>query len=76
MIEFFASEEGTWAKQVLSSMVEDPKYNTNSIYSSNSDLYPDQLMPFVDRHMDYLGSHPDVIPDQYISNLRLMTRLR
>ena len=75
-IDFLESEDGTWAKRVLISMVTDDAYNTKPIYSSNSELYPDNLMPFVDRHMEYLGSHLDISPQQYLSNLRLMTRIK
>ena len=57
-------------------MVADEKYNTDSTYSSDTITYSDHLIPFVDKHMQYLIMHPSVDAEQYLSNLRLMTRVR
>lgn len=57
-------------------MVKDPAFNTEPTYSSKIDLYPDNLMPFVDKHMAYLCAHAALDPWHYISNLKLMTRIR
>jgi hypothetical protein len=75
-INFFESEEGAEVKRVLGLMASDSSYNTASRYSANSDLYPDNVMTFVDKHMHYLSAHPSTNPQQYISNLRLMTRVK
>ena len=45
---------------------------SESSYTSNQAQYPDGRIPFVDKHMDYLLMHPNVNPEQYLSNLRLM----
>jgi hypothetical protein len=74
--DFFQTEAGLEVVQVLRNMAEDVKYNTESGYSANSETYPDNLIPFVDKHMDYLRSHPSMDPQQYLSNLRLMTLIR
>lgn len=74
-VSFFDSDEGLAIKQVLVRMVSDNTYHTASSYSANSVLYPDNLMPFVDKHMAYLNTHPTINPRQYLANLRLMTRL-
>ncbi len=75
-INFLESEEGLLAKELLQEMAEDKAYNTSPGYSANSDLYPSGVVPFVDKHMDYLSTHPNTEPQAYISNLRLMTRIR
>ena len=73
---FFASEEAEEIKRTLQKMVESGVYNTASSYTANSYEYPDNLMPFVDKHMNYLNAHPKLDAGMYITNLRLMTRIR
>lgn len=75
-VDFFNSTTGSEVKQQLVSMANDATYNTNSGYSANTQLYPDNLMTFVEKHMAYLNTHPNIDADQYMANLRLMTRLR
>ena len=75
-VDFFNSEEGVEIEQILMQMTTDTAYNTNSIYSANTDLYPDNQMSFVDKHMNYLRCHPAIDTRQYLSNLRLMTKLK
>jgi len=59
----------------LEAMEKDPSlHTTKSTYSANTGLYPDNQMPFRDKHYDYLLNHPGVDPDQYLSNLRLMLK--
>lgn len=72
---FFETEEGRHVKEELQLLAESSQYNTASIYSANSLLYPDNLIPFVDRHMDYLVKHPLLEPSKYLANLKLMTRI-
>lgn len=75
-VSFFISEEGIQVKKLLKLMVDDSDYNTESSYSANSELYPDNLITFVDKHMNYLNAHPSIDPHHYVANLRLMTRQR
>jgi hypothetical protein len=75
-IRFLDPEEAVRIEQILRSMAIDNTYNTSATYSANSELYPDNLIPFVDKHMKYIGTHPSIDPWHYISNLRLMTRVR
>lgn len=75
-INFFQSEEGAAIKATLISIATDKAYNTKSSYSVNEVEYPDHLIPFVDKHMNYLNGHPSIDPDQYVSNLRLITKIR
>jgi hypothetical protein len=74
--DFFQSEEGAAVKAALVFMQTDELYNTESTYSANTAVYPDNKMTFVDRHMNYLSQHQSVDINQYLSNLRLMTRAR
>ncbi len=72
---FYSDEEAAETEAILAAMVQDESFNTESSYSANSTLYPDNIIPFVDKHMQYLRSHA-TDPQQYVSNLRLMTRIR
>lgn len=74
--DFITSEEGIRITEVLTLMVSDSGYMTESSYSADSEKYSDNLIPFIDKHLSYLRSHPNMNPDHYLSNLRLMTRIR
>lgn len=73
---FYESEDADEIRALLISLQEDVHYKTDASYNANTDKYPDHLMPFVEKHMEYLNTHPDVNPTQYIANLRLVTKLR
>lgn len=75
-IAFYASEEAAKIKQTLLEMLKDSKYNTKSSYTANSEEYPDNEIPFVDKHMSYLNTHPSVDYEHYLANLRLITKVR
>lgn len=75
-VNFFESEEGVRVKQLLEFMMADTKYNTESSYSTDTDRYADNLIPFVDKHMNYINTHSAVDPQVYLANLRLMTKIR
>jgi hypothetical protein len=75
-IHFIDTEEGQTIRQKLHFMTVDKKYNTDSTYSANSSQYPDNLIPFVDKHMNYLSVHPKLDVWMYLANLQLMTRVR
>ena len=74
--DFFVSEAGAKAREALIKMVSDETYSTEKSYSANTAEYPDNVISFVDKHMAYLRSHPQTDPEQYLSNLRLITRRR
>ncbi len=75
-INFFDSEEGSEVKRELRQMANDSAYTTESSYNANEVLYPGNHMTFVEKHMHYLNTHRNVNPQQYLSNLRLMTKVR
>ena len=76
-IDMFNSEEGTAIRERLLRMEQDTGYHTEiSTYTANGSSYPDNQIPFVDKHLAYLNSHPGVDPEHYMSNLRLKLRVR
>jgi len=74
--DFFLTEEGLGIANELQQMATSPLYMTDDSYSADSDKYPNNLRPFVDKHMHYLNTHPSLDAQHYLSNLRLMTRKR
>lgn len=73
---FLDSEEAKDISLQLKHMAESDQYNTTSSYSANGSKYPDNLMPFIDKHLNYLNSHPKLDAKMYLANLRLITRIR
>jgi hypothetical protein len=69
---FFTSPKGLLARQDLEDMMNSEEFNTSSTYSPSST----ERILFVDKHLDYLSKHPQVNPNHYLSNLKLMTRIR
>ncbi len=74
--DFFTTPEGVRFKHALEQMVADKTCNTRSSFSTNTELYPDHNIPFVNKHMEYIRNHPSVNPNHYLANLRLMIRVR
>lgn len=70
------SEKIAEIERQLQQMEADKSFKTESSYSANITTYPNNLIPFVDKHMAYLKQHQNLNPQQYLSNLRLMTRMR
>lgn len=67
-------EELAEAKSVLLIMEADPAFITESAYRANTELWPKHRMSFIDVHMEYLRTHPQISTKDYISNLRLKLR--
>ncbi|HEX7632911.1 MAG TPA: hypothetical protein VF401_01145 [Candidatus Saccharimonadales bacterium] len=74
--KFYDSEEAVQIKAALVALEKDANYCTEASYSANEIDHPDSSISFVDKHMHYLSEHPKVNPQYYLSNLRLMTRVR
>lgn len=70
------TDEGRMLIAELKAMVKDGQYMTDSTYISNTDAYPNNQLPFIDKHIEYVRTHPSVDIDMYLSNLRLMTKIR
>ena len=62
--------------QLLEQMEDDKAYNTESHYAVDTIKYPDNKIRFSQKHMEHLRKFPAINPEQYISNLKLMTRTR
>lgn len=69
--KFLASAEAEVVRQDLIEMTKSPLYNTKSSYTTTSV----EDMTFVDKHMRYLSKYVNIDPQQYVANLRLMTRI-
>jgi len=63
-------------REALQLMEDDSSFNTGSSYSANGTLYEDHQIPFAEKHMAYLKSHPKLNPEHYLANLRLMMKVR
>jgi hypothetical protein len=68
MLGFISTKEIT---EKLTAMEKDPQMLTASTYSPLAVDYPDNRLPFVTFHLQYLQSHKNVNPEHYLSNLRL-----
>ncbi len=75
-LDFIDSPEGIAIRRQLEKMETDALYNTSSSYSAKTEIYADNLIPFVDKHINYLIAHPRLNPTLYLANLRLKTKLR
>lgn len=73
---FLDSEEGNAIREELRQMMPGDTHNTLASYTPDGENYPDNSIPFIDKHMRYLNSNPKVDPTIYLANLRLMTRVR
>lgn len=74
--DFITSEDGIKATEILNQMFLDDAYITQPSFSANSEKYTDNLIPFIDKHLNYIQSHPSTNYEHYLSNLKLMTRIR
>lgn len=75
-IDFYSSDEGVDAYRQLKAMEADANFVTRSAYAADTSKYPDNTISFVDKHMTYLHTHPNTDVQGYISNLRLMNRIK
>jgi hypothetical protein len=57
-------------------MADSSLYHTASAYTPNSELYPDNRIPFEEKHMAYIVNHPALDARVYLANVKLMTRVR
>jgi len=71
--EFLSSKEADSLREELQKMVDDPQYNTIVRYST---LTNSSKSEFVQKHMEYMSKYPTMKHTQYVSNLRLMTKLK
>ncbi len=60
--------------EALRIMETDPNCKTEPAYRANTDLWPENSIPFSNNHLQYLKSHPNLNPRHYLANLRLMIK--
>lgn len=68
--QFLDSDQASEVRRELNRMMKDPAYNTQPKYSALAK----GNVPFADRHIAYLSLHLEINPNQYLSNLRLITK--
>jgi hypothetical protein len=56
----------------LEAMVDNPVYKTDSSYTPSSE----DRISFVNKHLRYLSTHQKLNYQQYLSNLKLMTKIK
>lgn len=69
---FLQSEEAVLLREELEAMVKDPTYNTTARYTRTAA----SGSQFVENHMIYMANHLNINHQQYISNIKLMTKIR
>jgi hypothetical protein len=57
-------------RRELAAMAASPDFNTNPLKAGDGDE------KFIEKHLIYLGNHTNINPSHYLSNLRLMTKVR
>jgi hypothetical protein len=70
--QFLQSEKATILRKELQAMEKDPAYNTYVRYT----LVASNGSQFVNKHMTYMANHLQMDHSQYVSNVKLMTKLR
>ena len=67
---FSESEQGMLIRQELVKMAKSKEYNTVSSYS----LVDPNGLSFVEKQMKYMSQYPNMNHQQYLSNLKVMTK--
>ena len=70
--QFLKTDAGASAKLELLRMLKSPAYETRVSY----DVTVGRELAFIDRHINYLVKHPYINPLVYLSNLRVMTKIK
>jgi hypothetical protein len=60
----------------LEAMLANPDLITEPGFRANAEQWPNNSIPFVPNHVDYLTTHKNVKPEYYLMNLRLQLRRR
>ena len=71
----FTEEQESRLMAALAEMEKSLSFNTASQYSGNIEKHPDNRITFTEKHLNHLKKFPNIDPDQYVMNLRLMTRV-
>lgn len=68
---FLKSDKGKLLRKLLIAMTKDPAYNT---HLQGLVDYPDEKR-FVEKHLNYMSGFPRMDHVQYVSNLKLKTKI-
>ena len=68
---FLKSDKASELRVELEKMVKSKEYNTHVVTLFNPDP-----MYFVEKHIKYMSEHLSMNSDQYVLNLKLMTKIR
>ena len=60
----------------LEELQNDPSMNSSSMYSPTATQYPENQLPFVEIHLNYLRKNKHVVASRYIANLKIMIKKR
>lgn len=71
----FTDDQEVRLMTALAEMEKSLNFNTASQYSGNVEKHPDNRISFTEKHLNHLKKFPNIDPDQYVMNLRLMTRV-
>jgi hypothetical protein len=74
--DFYDTPVAIELRSQLVDMEANETYTTVSSYSPKTDLYSDNMIPFVDKHMHYFRTHPNLNMNQYMANLKILCRVR
>lgn len=67
---FLDSSDAEAVREILIDMTK------SSVYKTTTSLGVDDPKQFVEKHLDYLSLHTNIDPEQYLSNLRLKSKIR
>jgi len=70
--KFLKSSEAKTIRATLKAMMASKEYNTKSTYSPSCE----GMLTFEEKHINYLSQHTSMNVSHYLSNLRLMTKIR
>lgn len=73
---YFDTIEGQEAKSALEAMSRSEDFVTGDSYSPNAEMYDENTVTFVEKHMQYILKHPNLNVSHYLSNLKIMSKKR
>lgn len=71
-VDYFETVDGLEILKQLEAMCRSEEYITNDSYAPNSE----NLISFLDKHQEFIRKHPNTNAQHYVSNLKIMCRLR
>ena len=69
-------EELLEVRDYLQEMEKDPTFTTVSAYRADAVRWPKHRISFIENHLNYLRTHPQISTNDYLINLRIQLRVR